>query len=420
MLIDKLLDNEILISDTITPLYHSDSQRQIKRYQQSLKAFKSYFNDQQINVFSTPGRVELCGNHTDHQFGKVLAGAINLDAIAVVAKSDNINIFSEGYAKISLALTDLSYQDNEKYTSQALIKGILKRFETLNYHIGGFNAYITSDVLNGSGISSSASFEVLIAKIINYLYNDDQIDSLLIAQIAQYSEINYFGKPSGLMDQIACNHGGIVGIDFADHNKPKVNSIELDLHKYDLDLILVKTRSSHDDLSEEYGLMVSEMKLVAKYFQKDVLSQVDPLDFYQNIAKLSVLDNDRAILRAHHFFQETKRVDDAFLALEKNDMPLFLNILKTSGYSSYMYLQNIFANNDHQHQQLALALAMSEKKLAGLGAAFRVHGGGLGGTILVLCPSYFTQNYIKFMNQIFDWDCCLKLEIRNQGSICVF
>jgi len=420
MLIDKLLNDKALINDMITKLYHNDIQSQILRYQQALTTFKSRFNDQEINVFSAPGRVELCGNHTDHQFGKVLAGAINLDSIAVVAKSDVINIDSEGYDKHSLSINDLTYKDHERYTSKALVKGILARFKSLNYQIGGFNAYITSDVINGSGISSSANFEVLIATIINHLYNDDQIDSTILAEIAQYSEVNYFGKPSGLMDQIACNHGGVVGIDFADQHQPKVDSIELNLADYGLDLILVKTKSSHDDLSEEYGLMVSEMKAVANYFHKEVLSQVNPQYFYQNIAELAVLANDRAILRAHHFFQETNRVNEAFLALKDNNINSFLRILKESGYSSYMYLQNIYNIKDHCHQQLALALAMSEKKLSGLNATFRVHGGGLGGTILVLCPSFFTDEYVKFMHQVFNWDCCLKLTIRNQGSICVF
>lgn len=414
----KLISEPSLLKQALNNVY-IDGSTQYDRYLNSLYQFKEIFDQSEVLICSTPGRVELCGNHTDHQLGIILAASIDIDSLAIAAKADHVRIYSAGFGMIELDINDDFYLESERYTTIALVKGIIKRFKELNFSIGGFSAYITSDVLPGSGMSSSANFEVLLATILNHLYNDGNIDAITIAQIAQFSEVNYFGKPCGLMDQLACVYGGIIYVDFKDANLPRIVKIDDIFHKHGFVLSLVDTRSAHDDLSDEYAKIVNEMENVAQFFSKSILSELDEKSFYDNISKLSIIDNDRAILRAHHYFSEIKRVNKVFEAITYDDIDLILQLIKQSGYSSYMYLQNIYLNNKPHEQKLSVTLAMIEKYLLDYPGAFRIHGGGFGGTILVITHKDYNDSYRKLIKELIDNDACKTTNIRNNGSICI-
>lgn len=394
---------------------NGDVDMEIKRYGKLLdKALKSFGDVNDAHLICAPGRSEIGGNHTDHQFGRVLAGSVNMDIACVACKNDDfVEYLADDYKVKKIYLNDLISKEEEKFTTESLIRGILFRFKELGYKIGGFKAYSHSNVLRGSGISSSAAFEILIGNILNYLYNDGTVNPIEIAKIGQYAENNYFKKPSGLLDQMACSIGGFVTIDFKDNDNPVVEPVDFDFTKSDYALILVDTKGDHADLSDEYGLMPYEMKEVAKVFDKKVLSEISMDDLLKNIDKVKERCSDRSILRAIHFLNETDRVLLQVDALKKGDFDTFKKLIIESGYSSYMYLQNVYSNA--KSQNLSLALAVSEQLLKDKGA-YRVHGGGLAGTIQAFVLKDMVDDYIKQMNLLFGENCCHILSIRPVGG----
>lgn len=392
---------------------------QKERYSRAINEFEKQFGiEREISLFSAPGRTEVCGNHTDHQHGRVLAAGVNLDVIGAASKnSDNvIRIQSKGYPLDTIDLNDLSIQDSEKNSAAALIRGIASRFQQLGYQIGGFDAYTTSDVLKGSGLSSSAAFETLIGVMFNELFADGKVTPVEIAQIGQYAENEYFGKPCGLMDQTASSVGGFVTIDFVSLHEPMVKKLSVDFEKYGHKLCIVDTGGNHADLTGDYASVPEEMKTVAHEFGKQVLRQVDSQIFYQNIAKVRAACSDRAVLRAFHFFADNERVLQEVRALESGDFETFKNLVIESGRSSFMYLQNVYTCKNPDEQGLSLGLALSEQLLAGRGA-WRVHGGGFAGTIQCFVPEDLLECYRDTMETVFGAGTCHVLSIRPVGGV---
>ena len=404
-------------NETLTDLYVDSNlvEKQNKRYVNAIEKFIELYGNQEVCVFSVPGRSEVSGNHTDHQRGEVLAASINLDMISVVAKKDNeIKILSDDYDIKSIDLNDLEKKDNEEETSEGLIRGTVARFNELGYKTGGFVGFITSDVLQGSGLSSSAAFEVMIGTILSGLYNDMSIDPVVIAQVGQYAENVYFGKPCGLMDQCACSVGSLIHIDFKD--EPIVEKIEVDFSAYKHSLCIVDVHASHADLTPDYAAVPTEMKAVAKFFGKEVLREVDEKEFYSQLANCrEEIKNDRAILRAIHLFEENKRVRKVVEALKNDDFNGFKEVITNSGNSSYKYLQNIYSNHDEKNQAVSLALALSELNLKGHGVC-RVHGGGFAGTIQAFVEDNHVEEYKKVMENVFGEGSCHVLKIRKYGG----
>ncbi len=413
--IRKLKTPEVMAR--ITALYGSDEGilvEQTARYTRLLKKHEELYNTKnKLWLISAPGRIELCGNHTDHNNGKVLAAAINKDAAAVVsAREDNlVNIYSEGYGTIKVDLSNLELNKDELGTSVSLVKGVANKLKELKYNIGGFDAVVLSTVLTGSGLSSSAAMEVLFCAIFDYLYNGNSIDPVLKAQISQYAENVYFGKPSGLMDQSASAIGGLIYMDYKEKT-PHVKKTEFDFSKHGFSIVVVNTNSSHDDLTDKYAAIPKEMKEIAEFFGEKVLRRVRPEQVLQNIAELRDKFGERPILRALHYFNENKRVEDQIHALESVNIQMFLDSIIDSGRSSFMYLQNIYANENSQ--PISLALALSEYVLKGFGA-WRVHGGGFAGTTLNFVPKNKRKEFITTMETTFGTDCCYELNIRPEG-----
>ena len=378
---DELL-NDIYVDTNLL-----DYQRE--RYVKAINKYVSLYGDTDVEIYSAPGRSEVGGNHTDHQHGCVLAAAVNLDAIAVVGRVDNkIKVLSDNFDIAPINLEDLEIKKAEEGTSEALIRGVCARLKELGYNVGGFNAFITSDVLMGAGLSSSAAFETIIGTIISGLYNDMTIDPVVIAQVGQYAENVYFGKPCGLMDQCASSVGSLINIDFNDVAKPIVNKVDVDFSKFGHSLCIVDTKGSHADLTDEYAAIPMEMKKVANYFGKEFLREVDEEDFFNDIAGARKACQDRAVLRAIHLFEENKRVDQEVKALNNSDFETFKKVVKESGDSSYKFLQNVYANCDVQNQSVSIGLAMSEK-IIGRNGVCRVHGGGFAGTIQAFVKDEF-------------------------------
>lgn len=418
LLIEKLqnkeLDNRLL--DIYVDSKLLDYQR--KRYISAIEKFELLYGVGEVSLFSAPGRSEVGGNHTDHQCGTVLAASINLDSVGVVrATNDNtIKIVSDNYSEIVISLDDVFFKQEEKETTTALIKGVLSGFINRKYKVGGFLAYITSDVLIGAGLSSSAAFETLIGTILSGLYNDMSISAIGIAIIGQYAENVYFGKPCGLMDQMACSVGNLVYIDFEDPKNPIVEKIEFDMEKQGYSLCITDTKGSHANLTDEYAAVPKEMKLVAGYFGQDVLRGITVEDIMKNISNLRDECGDRSVLRALHFVNENKRVYKEVEALKNGDFKRFLNCVKLSGDSSYKYLQNVYSNNDVQCQNVSIALATSEEILQENGVS-RVHGGGFAGTIQAFVKNSYVEEYIKNMDLVFGEGSCSDLRIRKYGGI---
>ena len=403
------------LDDIFRQLYVDDSllDHQYTRYQIALQAYEKYFGEDDCVLVSSSGRTEVCGNHTDHQHGNVVAASLNLDAIAVAAPcKDVIEVVSEEERYPVIYLDQLEKKDAEEGTSIALIKGVIARLKELGYSIGGFKAYVTSEVLIGSGMSSSACFEVLMGTIISCLYNEGTIEPVTLAKVGQYSENVYFGKPCGLMDQVACSVGGLVTIDFEDTEKPIVEKINVDFASFHSSLCIIDTKGSHADLTEEYAAVPKEMLDVARYFHKSVLREVDPEDFYQNVAEIRRNLDDRSVLRAFHFFNEQKRVQRLIAALKAENYGEFKEVIKESGNSSYKYLQNVYANSDYQNQSVAIGLAFSEEILNGHGVC-RVHGGGFSGTIQAFIDDDYVEEYKQKMEKIFGENTCHVLKIRD-------
>jgi galactokinase len=388
------------------------------RFINLLKKHDQFFNKKQALLFSTAGRSELGGNHTDHNLGKVLAATINLDTIAAVNKTDdNIAVLiSEGFPVVSIDLGDLKYIKEEENTTQGLLRGIAYAFKQRGLNIGGFVANTSTNVLKGSGLSSSAAIEVLCATIFNHIYNDDILEPLELAKIGQFAENTYYGKPSGLMDQSACASGGIISIDFKDNNNPIVTNIPFNFKQFGYNLIIIDTKGSHDDLTHCYSAIPKEMKDVAKFFNKSVLREVSFNHFMKNINKLrEYLKNDRALLRAIHYFNENNRVEKMIQALDNEDIESYLKLVNQSGESSYNYLQNLYDNP--KEQGLGLALAILETILDGEGAK-RVHGGGFAGTVQAYIPLNKTKFVIKQIEEVFGKNSVTWLNIRQYPTLC--
>lgn len=392
-------------------------QNQCKRYENLLNRYLTNFGEEQVGIFSAPGRSEVSGNHTDHQCGKVLAASINLDAIAVVAPcEDVITILSEGFEIQPIDIRNLDIQEEEAGRSEALIRGVVARLKELGYNVGGFKAVMTSDVLSGSGLSSSAAFEVLVGTILSYLYNEGKIDSVLIAQVAQYAENKYFMKPCGLMDQCACSVGGFISIDFYDNDHPVVRKLDFDFDSTGYQLCITDTKGDHANLTDEYAAVPKEMKEVAHILGNEVLSHCDEAEFYERLSEIRTQVSDRAVLRAIHLFSENHRVDALNKALDDGNIQDFIELIKESGRSSFMYLQNIYANFEAHNQPVSIGLALSQKLLEGKGA-YRVHGGGFAGTIQAFVKSEDVPEFKKAMENLYGEGSCYVLKIRNLGGI---
>ena len=391
---------------------------QRERYINAIKKFEQCYKPGDVELFSAPGRSEIGGNHTDHQNGEVLAASVNLDTIGVVRKTDDnvIRLVSDNYDEIIIRLDDVSVEEKEKETTKALIKGVVSGFLERNYSVGGFQAYITSDVLIGAGLSSSAAFETLIGTILSGLYNCGKVSATEIAIIGQYAENVYFGKPCGLMDQMASSIGNLVHIDFANPECPYIEKIDFDMEKYGYRLCITDTKGSHADLTDEYAAIPKEMKLVAKYFGKEVLCGISINDVLDNITDLRKKFGDRSVLRTLHFIYENKRVQKEVSALKAGNIGAFLDDVKASGNSSFKYLQNVYSNQDIKNQNVSLALFVSEMFL-GQNGVCRVHGGGFAGTIQAFVKNGYVENYKYEMDKIFGKDSCKDLRIRKYGGI---
>lgn len=406
-------------NDTFLDIYVDQEQleHQKSRYVQAIEKFIDLYGDQEVSVYSTPGRSEVCGNHTDHQHGEVLAAAINLDIIAVVAKEDTkIKILSDDYDIEAIHIDDLTLRENEKESSEGLIRGILARFQQLQHKIGGFVGYMTSDVLQGSGLSSSAAFEVMIGTILSGMYNDMKVDPVTIAKIGQYSENVYFGKPCGLMDQCACSVGSLIHIDFKDNENPIVEKINVDFPRFHHSLCIVDVHASHADLTEDYASIPEELKEVDHFFHQEYLRDVDEKEFYEHLTEVREAVNDRAVLRAIHVFKENKRVQQAVQSLKQEDFDTFKTIVKASGESSFKYLQNIYSNHYVGQQAVSLALALSENLLGAHGVC-RVHGGGFAGTIQAFVEDDYVEAYKQGIEKYFGEGSCHILKIRKYGGM---
>lgn len=404
---------------TIKELYGDENQAsQTERYKKAVQSFKELYGDCEYRVFSASGRTEVGGNHTDHNFGKVLAAGVSLDVIAVVKQTDDniIEVKSEGFPKDVVDISDLSIHADEEGKSSSLIRGVAAGFNNRKYGIGGFKAYTTSNVLKGSGLSSSAAFEVLIGTILNYLYNNLKATNVEIAQIAQYAENVYFGKPSGLMDQMASSVGSFITIDFKDPENPVIEKIDFDFNNSGHSLCIVDTKGNHADLTPEYAAIPQEMKAVAGFFGKQVLREITLSDVLENITELRNKYGDRAVLRALHFLNENETVEREAKALQDGDFNAFLKEITNSGNSSYKYLQNIYANKSPEEQGLAIGLNLAEMVLDGEGAC-RVHGGGFAGTIQAFVPNSKLEKFKEILNGCFGDGSCHVISIRPVGGI---
>ena len=388
------------------------------RYVSAIEEFEKLYGEAEVSIYSAPGRSEIGGNHTDHQNGEVLAASVNLDAIAIVEATDNgvVSVVSDDYPMIKVDVNDLEKKDEEEGTTLSLIKGVLAGIKDRGGKVGGFNAYITSDVLIGAGLSSSAAFETIIGTITSGLYNDMAISAVDIAIIGQYAENVYFGKPCGLMDQTASSVGNLVHIDFADKKNPVIEGVSCDLGKYGYSLCITDTKGSHADLTPDYAAVPGEMKAAAAVLGKEVLLGVTMEDLLEKSAEIRAAAGDRALLRAIHLVNENVRVQQEVAALKAEDFEGFLKVVKASGDSSYKFLQNVYTCHDVQHQNVSVALAISESVL-GTNGVCRVHGGGFAGTIQAFVKNEAVENYKATMDKVFGADACQVLMIRKYGGM---
>ena len=388
------------------------------RYLRACESFEGIFSEKEnIRLFSAPGRTEVGGNHTDHQHGCVLAGGVNLDVIAVTAPNNDgkVRIKSEGYDMDVIDITELEKNTAEYGRASALIRGVLSRFKGLGADISGFNAYTTSNVLKGSGLSSSAAFEVLVGNIVNGMFFNNKADEITIAKIGQYAEREYFGKPCGLLDQMASSLGGFTYADFFNPAEPITEKINLDIHSFGYTLCVVDTGGNHANLTQDYADITIECKEISNKLGVDFLRDADQNRFYNSIAELRRACGDRAVLRAFHFFNENDRVEKQKAALKAGDFEGFLKLVNESGESSYDYLQNLYSNSAVSEQGLPLAIALTKKFLNGKGAC-RVHGGGFAGTIQCYIPSELLADYKKTIEAVFGENSCCVLNIRPVGG----
>ncbi len=409
----------------LVSLYTADSLKEAReRYIKALKSFLAiYGDDKDVGLYSVPGRSELSGNHTDHNRGCVVASSISLDIIAVAFPTDDgiVRVKSEGFPEDIVDINSYTSPIEEKFgTSESIIAGMCALLREKGYSAGGFTAYTTSNVLKGSGLSSSAAFEDMIGNIESYLYNDGKIDNVEIAKLSQIAENKYFGKPCGLMDQVACAHGGIIAIDFKNAKEPVITPVDFDFTGAGYSLCIVNTGGNHADLTADYASVPAEMKAVAAYFGKDVLREVNEDDVIAAAADLRKKLGDRPLLRAIHFFEENKRVENQKNALFCGDIDTFFENVKASGFSSFCYLQNVYTTKNVEEQGLSLALCLAEKILSEKSAAWRVHGGGFAGTIQAFVKTEDVALFKNSMENVFGKDTCIPLKIRPIGATRVF
>ena len=385
------------------------------RFLSLVEAHKALFGKDKPMIFSAAGRTEIAGNHTDHNLGLVIGAAINLDTIAAASRRDDtvINFYSEGFPKCSIDFSDDEIKKDEINTTASLIRGIAKAFKDRGFEIKGWDANVTSKVLRGSGLSSSASVEVLIAEIFNALYAEDALSPVELAKIGQYAENVYFGKPSGLLDQLSCAYGGIIGIDFENKTEPKVEALSFDFSDYDLEMVITDTRGCHADLTDEYAAVPPEMRQIAHFYGKENLREVDFDAFIKDLSAIRErVKNDRAILRAYHFFKENERVRYMLNDLKQGEIDTFLYNVTESGNSSFRFLQNVYPSSCPKEQGVSLAIALSEEILDGEGAV-RVHGGGFAGTIQAYVPKRLISRYVEGMENLFGKGCTTIISIRS-------
>lgn len=388
---------------------------QRKRYIHLIDNFISLYGDHEVGLFSVPGRSEISGNHTDHNNGKVLAASVDIDIVAVAAKTNErvIRIKSEGYREDIVDIRFLDPSNVRKNSSSAIIAGICDGFKKRGYAYGGFSACTTSDVLSGSGLSSSAAFEVMCGNILSHLYNDGKIPVMELAKVGKYAENVFFGKPCGLLDQAACAHGGFLYMDFQNNDAPVKEKLTFNLSEYGYSLCIVNTGGNHADLTDDYASVPKEMKACASLMGKTVLREVREEDFLEKISYLRGIVGDRAILRALHFFKENERVEKQRQAIKDHDIDAFLALVTESGNSSFKFLQNVYTNKNVGEQGLSLALAVSER----FGVVCRVHGGGFAGTIQAYVPENKKNEYKKALEDIFGASACLFLKVRPYGAV---
>lgn len=403
--------NDIYVDETLLS-YQKD------RYLAAIARFESLYGEKDIEIYSAPGRSEVGGNHTDHQHGQVLAAGLNLDLIAVVAKTDDgvIRIVSDDKTIDPIDTKDPAKKDEEEGTSQALIRGVVARLQEDNYATGGFECFMTSDVLRGSGMSSSAAFEVAIGTILSGLYNNMEISPVYIAQASQYAENVYFGKPSGLMDQMASSVGSLVNIDFKDPKDPLIRKVDVDFATFHHSLCIVDTKGDHANLTPEYAAIPEELKKLSSYFGCDYLRELDEKRFYDDLTGARRAAGDRAVLRAMHVYEDNKRVSLQVEALQDGRFDDFKDLIIESGRSSFQYLQNVYPNSDVQNQSVSIGLALSERFLKGKGA-WRVHGGGFAGTIQAFVPDEMVESYRLEMDRCFGEGSCRVLKVRKYGGM---
>ncbi|MBQ8409318.1 MAG: galactokinase [Clostridia bacterium] len=410
------------LDEALITLYGKDSLASAKeRYTKAIAEFCALYGDsRELSLFSVAGRSELSGNHTDHNKGCVVAASISLDIIAVASATDDgiVRVKSEGFPEDIVNISEYTAPVEAKFgSSESIIAGMCAGLSANRHKVGGFVAYTTSSVLKGSGLSSSAAFEDMIGTIESHLYNGGAVDNVEIAKLSQWAENQFFGKPCGLMDQVACAVGGIVAIDFADTKNPVITPIDFDITGKGYNLCIVNTGGNHADLTDDYASVPAEMKAVAAYFGKEVLRETDEADVIASIPALREKLGDRAILRALHFFAENKRVANQKAALESGDLDAFFENVKASGRSSFCYLQNVYTNKNVAEQGLSLALCLAEKLLGDKKAAWRVHGGGFAGTIQAFVPVDAVSEFKAAMDACFGKDACIVLGIRPVGAV---
>lgn len=396
-----------------------ERQHYIKRFEKVIDGFCETFGEtEDLRIFSAPGRTEIGGNHTDHQHGAVIAGGLNLDIIGVAKPNgtNKIRMKSEGYPVSVVDLSELEPSEAGYGRSDALIRGVAAKFAELGYKVSGFDAYAMSSVLKGSGMSSSAAYEVLIGNIINNLFANGEVNPVEIAKIGQFAENVYFGKPCGLLDQMASSVSGMVFIDFADVKKPFVEKIDFDFAKTEHALCIIDTGADHSDLTDEYAAITVEMRKVANFFGKDFLNEVTKEEFMAKIKDIrKAINDDRAVLRAYHYFNETQRAKEEATALKDGDFDKFLKLVKKSGLSSYMYLQNVYASSMPNAQAVSLSLALCDEILGERGA-YRVHGGGFAGTIQAFVPFDLLDEFKAKIEAVLGDGMCHILSIRPVGG----
>ncbi|MDO4182218.1 MAG: galactokinase family protein [Coriobacteriia bacterium] len=412
------------IDDTLKCLYGTDEAgtgAYRDRIKGAIAGFAREFGDAgDIIVVSAPGRTEIGGNHTDHQKGNVLAGSVNLDVVGCARPNgtDTVRIISENYSREEVDLRELTPRPEEINNTPALVRGIAAAISARGFEVGGFDAYMTSNVPVGSGLSSSAAFEIAVGTIANRLFCGDELDAVEIAKIGQYAENVYFGKPCGLLDQVAASVGGVVGVDFANPEEPAVTKVDFDMDASGLALCIIDTGGDHKELTGVYAAIPDEMGSIAEQFGKSVLSEVPEEEFMERLAELRETCGDRAVLRAMHFFGENRRALQEMQAINEGRFDDFLKLVNASGNSSAKYLQNVWAGIHLDRQEIVVALALAEKLLEGQGAV-RVHGGGFAGTIQAFVPKEMLEGFKAGIEKVFGEDTCHVLKIRPAGGVVI-